>query len=301
MLHVIYRSYGGENSKGRPDYYSKRLCLASFVRAAARIDSDLEVIYLNDGPIPEDCLELMRGTGEILARDPMGLRLSLKTALALPAERGWAPDDLVWFAEDDYLYLPEALVELKAACQAFDDAEYLGLYALIGNIEPNGEPSEDDRIPARLSQEERQVNGRRWRRALSTTSTFGARVAAIAEDRAMMAAAMACGGAFDHTTCLAYQGYRPYPLSHLISAFKSGRGGLWRRAAIAAVRAGSNLYFQIYRLRTSGAKTLFASDPALITHVQTASLAEGAQWELIARETEEWLGARAERPLTPMA
>lgn len=293
MLHVIYRSYGGENTKGRPEYYSKRLCLASFVRAAAQIPSDLEIIYLNDGPIPEDCLELMRGTGEILTGDHMGLRLSMKTALALPAQRGWAPGDLVWFAEDDYLYLPEALLELRAACQTFDDAGYFGLYALIGNIEPNGEPSEDDRIPARLSEEERQVNGRRWRRALSTTSTFGARVAAIAEDRAMMAAAMACGGAFDHTTCLAYQGYRPYPLSHLTKAFKNGGGGLWRRAAVAAARAGFNLYFELYWLSTSGPKTLVAPDPALVTHVQTANLAKGTHWNLLAHDTQEWLDTRA--------
>ena len=31
-LHLIYRLYGGENLKGRPDFYNKRTSLASFLQ-----------------------------------------------------------------------------------------------------------------------------------------------------------------------------------------------------------------------------------------------------------------------------
>jgi hypothetical protein len=36
-LRLVYRSYGGENTKRRPHYYSKVLTLTSFVQAAQRV------------------------------------------------------------------------------------------------------------------------------------------------------------------------------------------------------------------------------------------------------------------------
>ena len=116
MLHLIYRSYGGENRKGRPAFYSKRLALASCIRAFQALEAhepgSAELIFLNDGPIADDLVEMMERSGEVLARPHRGLRASVRASLDLPAARGWAPDDLVWFAEDDYLYKPRALVDL---------------------------------------------------------------------------------------------------------------------------------------------------------------------------------------------
>ena len=62
-VHLVLRSYGGENLKRRPSYYSKLLALTSFVRAASRLP-DAEVIFLNDGPVPPLHLELMERFGE---------------------------------------------------------------------------------------------------------------------------------------------------------------------------------------------------------------------------------------------
>src|SRR5688500_11105973 len=125
MLHVIYRSYGGENRKGRPDFYSKHLTLASLVRAFRELrPGGADLTFLNDGPIPAHLLPLMEHAGEVVNRPHMGLRASVRAALTLPADRSWAPDDLVWFAEDDYLYLPQALTDLVAAAALFPNAEY---------------------------------------------------------------------------------------------------------------------------------------------------------------------------------
>ncbi|GMA38638.1 hypothetical protein [Mobilicoccus caccae] len=33
-VHLVYRSYGGDNDKDRPRWFGKLLCAASFVRAA---------------------------------------------------------------------------------------------------------------------------------------------------------------------------------------------------------------------------------------------------------------------------
>ena len=52
MLHIIYRSYGGENLKNRPDFYSKLVCLYSFIDSVLMIDEEVKLIFMNDGPIP---------------------------------------------------------------------------------------------------------------------------------------------------------------------------------------------------------------------------------------------------------
>jgi hypothetical protein len=91
MLHIIYRSYGGENRKGRPDYYSKILALASLVRSFRQVTpGEAELIFLNDGPIPADRLRLMEASGEVLARSKLGLRGSMQGALALPGATIWS-------------------------------------------------------------------------------------------------------------------------------------------------------------------------------------------------------------------
>ena len=137
-LHVVYRSYGGENTKGRPDFYSKLLALTSFARAVATARRPVEVIFVNDGPIPDDRLRVMRETGEVVLLPGVGNKRSLLTALSMPAARGWPARDVVWFAEDDYLYRADAIDRLIGAADAVSAADYLALYALIGDRPPEG-------------------------------------------------------------------------------------------------------------------------------------------------------------------
>jgi len=295
MLHVVYRSYGGENQKGRPAYYSKVLALASLVRALSEIDGGVEVLYLNDGPIPADRLRLMESSGEVLARSQLGMRGSMQAALALPAQRAWHADDVVWFSEDDYLYQPSALSGLEAAAGAFPEADYFALYALIGNRLPNGQAPVGTPVPAEWQDSEpRLVRGQPWRRALSTTSTFGGRVGAIVEDRPLMHAAMWSGGAWDHTTCLLYQGFQPYPVSTVASSLRdaSGPAELLKRTAVSAARLGLNGY-QAARARLGvPGRLLIAPDPALVTHLESEFMALGTDWTAVARSTRTWYDAR---------
>ena len=289
MLHIITRSYAGENKKGRPDYYSKRLSLLSLIRAFQQLEPGAaELIFINDGPIPEDRLELMKSAGEVVMRSRLGMQGSLRAILELPQVRSWPADDLVWFAEDDYLYKPRAFVDLLAASQAFPKASYFGLYALIGTREPSGKTFEDVvRIPRGWSESDvTLVNGHPWRRALSTTSTFGARVGSLVEDYPMMKRAMYSGGAYDHSMSLMYQGFLPYPARSLLKFLLDRKtpGGLPRRAAICGVRIGLNLYSVMRVLKPSRHRVLVAAEPALITHLETEHLAVGTDWEAVAAQ-----------------
>lgn len=296
MLHIVYRSYGGENQKGRPSYYSKLLALESTIRAFEELPKGAaELIFLNDGPIPGDRLRVMEASGEIIARANLGMRGSIRAGMALPAQRRWKPGDLVWFAEDDYLYLPQAFGDLLKAAELFPQAAYFGLYAQIGDRLPNGNPTDETRVPASWRESEvTLVNGHPWRRGLSTTSTFGARVKPLLEDRRMMDMAMESGGAFDHTTCLMYQGHMPYPMFALTEPLRSTKDAKdWlRRAAISTVRAGLNGYQAMRKVTGSSIRLLVAPEPALSTHLETAYLASGNDWEAVARSTKEWAQAR---------
>jgi hypothetical protein len=291
VIHIVYRSYGGENKKGRPNYYTKLIALLSTIRAFQTLETgSAELIFLNDGPIPADRLNAMKCVGEIIQRSNLGLEGSMKAALALPASRGWKDDELVWFAEDDYLYLPHAFADLLRAAELFPQAAYFGLYAQIGDRLPNGTIT-DERVPKNWKDSQvTMVNGHPWRRALSTTSTFGARVRPLNEDRQLMKAAMASGGAFDHTICLMYQGFTPYSLFALTDPVRSARNAKdWlRRVAISAVRVGLNAYHLTQGLVGGSARILVASEPALSTHLEIPFLAAGNDWESVALSTKEW-------------
>jgi hypothetical protein len=299
VLHIIYRSCGSENAKGRPTYYDKTLCLMSLIRAFENLDKNAaELIFLNDGPIPPDRLALMESTGEVIAHANLGMRGSMRAALAIPIQRAWDPNDLVWFAEDDYLYLPHALSDLAAAAEAYPDAAYFALYALIGLRPPYGGTA-TDRIPKRfpgdgLDRKLTTVNDRIWCQALSTTSTFGGRVKTIEEDRTLMHLAMMSGGAWDHTTCLMYQGYRPYPISSIFHLLRASNGltSALRCAAVSVGLIALNGY-QVARAWTGpGNRLLVAPETALITHLESVFLAEGTDWQSVAKDTRDWTTKR---------
>jgi hypothetical protein len=297
MLHIIYRSYNGENNKDRPAFYSKVVALASCIRAFEGLEAGTaEIIYLNDGPIPADRIRLMERSGEILACSRLGMKGSMRRALAIPYQRAWPADDLIWFAEDDYLYLPQAFKDLVAAATAFPDADYFALYALIDCF-PNGSPSIEYRLrwfPGSWLERRCVVVGDRcWERALSTASTFGGRPRAIVEDRLLMQIAMIYGGAWDHTTCMLYQGLCPFPYVSLVQSLRGSRTvkGFVRNVAVLAARLGLNGYQNVRRWTGSTPRLLIAPAQALATHLETQFLAVGADWNCLAEETQRWLMA----------
>ncbi|HEY2736693.1 MAG TPA: hypothetical protein VGI70_21985 [Polyangiales bacterium] len=290
MLHIVYRSYGGENRKSRPPWYSKLLALGSLLRAKDRLSSPVEILYLNDGPIPPDRLRVMERTGEVIARAKLGNAGSLRLAYALPRTRSWADHDLVWYAEDDYLYRPDALSGYLAAAAVWPEASYFSMYASFG-WRGSGPPvtagtaiHRDTWVPSEWRDSEpRSVEGHPWRRALSTTSTFGGRAGAIAQDETLLNVAMMAGRAFDATTCLLLQGHRPFTLRLIAEPVRESLR--WKSFAISAAR----IAVDAWQLTHRGPKRLLvASEPSLCTHLELPYLALGSDWDALAHACERW-------------
>jgi len=298
-LHILYRSYGGDNAKPRPPFYSKALALKSLLAAQERSGVDTEILFLNDGPVPRDCLDLMTGAGEVIPIRGGSNRRSHRRALRVPRQRGWSASDLVWFSEDDYLYAPDSMQSLVAAAGALPAVDYFCLYA-----SDRFAPTATRRRPAVLAQHRSSgdadavlANGRRWYGTVSTTSTFGCRVGAIREDQWLHRLCSYSGGSWDHTTCLSYQGYQPFPWrrlfasnhhpeygEHLEPDAQSGSASVNFAAGIAAlwaIRSAINL--AALTRRPGRRRLLFAPDPEAATHMEEPYLAPGSCWSEIAR------------------
>ena len=292
MLRVVYRSYGGENKKNRPAFYSKLLALASLVRAAECLGDEVRMTFVNDGPIPAERIALMQSVGEVLTYDRLGMRGSYSTALALARKRGWPEEDLVWFAEDDYLYQPHSLLSLVEGARRLPQADYFGLWASFGFLALDGRTL-PHQTPVPLNWKESApvtVDGQVWRRALSTTSTFGVRMSALRRDYFVLALGHLAGlEAFDHAVCLHYQGERPYPWHRLrrdmVFAGKGSGREKFKHFVIAPVRAAMNLW----SLRRDGSGgQLWCSYPAMCAHMEIGEIPRGHDWLAAANDCARW-------------
>lgn len=289
-LRVVYRSYGGENKKGRPEYYSKLLALTSFVRAVEGTGADL--VFLNDGPVPLDRLRLMRQFGEVLERADLGMRGSYRTALAYPQAAQWASEDLVWFSEDDYLYTPGSFHCLHRAAETLSEVDYFALYAST----PERPAKRDDEPPAHRPAGWKdlppwEVDGQRWVRIYSTTSTFGARVGALTQDIGIFRFCMVPHRTMlrDHDTGLLLQGYEPYSYRELFRG-SVGRPGDGARARLRElVLTPFHLASNLRSHRRAGRRRMMvAADPNLATHMEAGLEALSADWPAVARDTVRW-------------
>ena len=285
-IRVIYRSYGVENSKERPTYFSKALALRSLLRA---VDvAGCEVTFLNDGPVSDEIAGLMDGRGEIITLPRVGLFPSLTAAMRLPLDRGWTDEDVVYFCEDDYLHTPDALVCLQEAAEALT-AEYLALYAALPAERAAGRPEDPThREPRGWKSAEYCVGEQRWMRVLTTTSTFGVRVGALRKDMAIVRQAKLPHKNMyrDWDVGLVYQGYRPYRWADLgRDLMMRTTGSLVQRlrtVVLVPFKAAMNL--RSLR-RPANRHTLMAASPNLATHLESAYLASGRDWEEVARAT----------------
>jgi len=267
-LHVVYRSCGVENRKARPSYYSKDVALASFVCAVRTLDAQPEVIFLNDGDLPVQRLEVMRACGEVLAVRCGSNVSSYRQALRLALHRGWGDDDIVWFAEDDYLYQPDALQILVAGLRALPHGEYFSLYSPMDIADRRRDPGTTT-AGRSMTPDAAVVDATRWLRAVSTTSTFAVRLAALRKDYRLLYACSATGGAWDHTTCLAVQGIQPFPWGHLLRGLlpphRTALPRWGRSVARSAVRMLINLRSA---RRRPNRRILYAAYPLPIWHME---------------------------------
>ena len=289
--HLVYRSYGGENRKRRPDYYSKVLTLTSFVRAASRLPQ-ADIIFLNDGPVPAERLTVMERFGRVvqLADEPRGLRASYRAALLLSTTELWSDDDLVSYVEDDYLFTEDAFLALADAASELPQASYFAMYGDRPDDSDSGLTGTDGLSRHWVPMPDLLVGDRIWFNRASITSTFSARVGAL---RADMPVFLACMRPFrkrflDHETCLIYQGYVPYHGRELLLGlpgdFVPSVRGVVRTVVLVPFRIAMN---RLARHRQD-AHLLYGLTPNEATHLEHPVISPDRDWEAVAVEVTQW-------------
>lgn len=295
-IHLVYRSYGGENFKDRPAYYSKWLTLLSFVRAVERV-AEADVVFVNDGPIPADRLAVMSRAGRVISVGdvPSGMRASYVFALGLPDREGWSDDDTVMFIEDDYLFTDDAFVVLADAVHNLPEADYFSPYGERGDF-----TTPEDRLRFAVPREwhpqpDLTSNGHTWFNQPSTTSTLGARVGVLRKDLDIF---KQCMRPFrkrflDHETCLMVQGAVPYHGWQLVSGlpgdFEPTMRGVVRAAVLIPYRFALNRRAR----RQQQPHLLYAVTPNRATHLEHPVISPDRDWEKVATEVHAWAASSA--------
>jgi hypothetical protein len=168
--------------------------------------------------------------------------------------------DLVCFAEDDYLYLPQALEKAVAFLQRHPEADFLTLFDHADN---------HTKYIHRQRGLEFTEAGHRWHTIASTCLTFMARRAALAETAPVFAT----------------YARKNSDLGLWLALTKTGVLNPW-----ACVRSlGDGLFFAASHLLawrhawryilTGKRRTLWVPTPSLATHLDTRNLAPGVDWD----------------------
>ena len=178
-INFIYRASPGHSKKeSRPDYFDKKNCLVSFLKSVSKLPSNNcgTLIFLNDGDIENSLLALMNSVdSEIINLSGVGNSESLRYAHSLVLTRDWDDGDLIYFAEDDYLYRKEALQYLLNASVDINEADYFTLYD-----HPDRYTRKDD---VRNGLSKVYINRDcHWRTVESTPQSFGVRIKAFKRD-----------------------------------------------------------------------------------------------------------------------
>jgi hypothetical protein len=178
-IHFLYRSAPGDGKPDkRPDFFNKKNCLISFLNSLETLnDSEIgEVIFINDGDLNPEIMSLMNSVkAGIINLNGIGNSESLKFCYKLIEDKKWENSDLIYFAEDDYLYRKEALRFLANAMIDLEKADYFTLYD-----HPDRYTRTDD-ADWGLSKIliSRDCH---WRTVESTPQTFGVRCSVLKKD-----------------------------------------------------------------------------------------------------------------------
>ncbi len=286
MLHLVYRYSGKENKKSRPSYYSKELALLSFLRAADELPADeREIVFVNDAPVAPRIEKIMAGAGEMVNRANLNMHQSYWTAMAQAKARHWSDDDLVYFGEDDYLFQPDAFISLVETARKMHCSSYFALYASRDNVEPSGAIVPPKRQAPQRPGEDVMAAGHVWKPALSTTSSFAAYVRDLRRDQWLHKLAPLGGGAWDHVISLVHKGTRPFRWAEVFQPFVRHEHGWVFAFKLAGLRGLLNLSALSRQFRWS---QLMAPGIALATHMESAHMALGVEWESVATDTAIW-------------
>lgn len=266
-LHAVYRSAPGGNRKARPPFYSKEIALRSFTAAADELP-DGERIFVNDGEIPAAQRSLIEATAtEVIQLGGVGNARSYRACLALTDARSWSDDDIVYFAEDDYLYAPDAFRRLVAAVEQIPGGAYFTLYDHPDYYSMRAHRN----YTLRRRRSARQVGNVGWRQVRSTCLTYAARVGAIRRD------------SWVHYLC----SRDGIPLDYPIWSIVEGAGGFVVPRLLKPAPRPDEL--RILRRHVgrlvyghSRRNPLYACRPGLATHLENAGLSPGRDWADVA-------------------
>ncbi|RBY87387.1 hypothetical protein [Blastococcus sp. TF02A-26] len=283
-LQVLYRTHPGSNTKSRPSWFDRRAAWESLTASLAAVEHSAVTVVV-DGGLPRELVEAIgREHRQVTVRGGRA-STSFRCALAVGREISrTAPDDtLVWFAEDDYLYRPDAMPSLVAAVGALPDVDYFTLFTPDDSAWHASHPSQPDhRVPA-LPGGPVHAGGHRWQRIAKTTSTFGVRARALRSDRWLLDLGSRVGAPFDTATWHALQRLRPFPWRHLLSDLDpaASRRGTAKVVAKPAMRAVLNTAGLVSRPRV-----LVAPVDDLAVHMEVEHLSGGTDWAALARQVE---------------
>jgi hypothetical protein len=250
-LRLIYRAAPGGNRKRRPDWFSKWVCLGSFLRAVEQLPpGSADVMFYCDGPLAEEVTSAMTRFGKVEVLDRLGNSKSYLHALAAVTDPSLPAHDGIYFIEDDYLHLPDALTSLSAALAEAAPRSYLTLYD-----HPDRYARTDDlRPPGRAAE---LLGGQHWVRVESTNMTFATTVGTLRRDRIL------------HWGFARYTGY-PHDRA------------LWRTVLGLGLRRPLRWVI--------GRRSLLGAVPTLATHGDDGMLAPTVDWADVAASTRAWMG-----------
>lgn len=283
-LAVYYRVYAGNNLKSRPDWYDRRVCLRSLQETLAQSGVVVRFTFVSDGPFPDDLAPLVRPEDRTVHITGGSSAKALRRCydVARSAARYDAADTLYWFAEDDYLYRPEAMRQLVAAAQTLPTTDYLALYVPDDSEWHATHPSQPYRAVPEVEQLRADVEGVPWHRTRQTTCTYGVRRGTLLADAWLLKLGSMAGGMWDAATWATVQRVEPYPWRYVLrdpAGYWSVRG-VGKVVAKPAMRVLLNL---IARFVPRPRRSLVAPEGNLAMHLETELVPAGAGWESLGR------------------
>lgn len=177
MIKIIYRTSNSEKPEVRPKYYNKVSCFQSLIKAIEEYPGSINLLTVYDGELEnKELIQLAKNSGSF--KNIMFKKNSESFRYAYECALNYKSDTIVYFVEDDYFHLSDAIKELKNAFNKIGP-DYLTLYDHPVRY------AEDYKFGLDLptNQQIYFAGNHHWRYQESTCMTFAAKVKTLKEDK----------------------------------------------------------------------------------------------------------------------
>lgn len=263
-LIVFYRVVFAQNTKDRPPFFDKAVCLLSCLRAAEAAGAELRFVV--DGPVSDEWTAFLGRFGEVSALPGLGNSGSYLETIRRAAR---ADADWVYLCEDDYLHQPDAFLRLGELLDEVPGVRWVSLYE-----HPNAYRA------GRLGGADREdyvffAAGTHWRTISSTCMTYAAPVESLGRTLPL------------HETISA----DPFPSDFLWWQTVQGPIGRTVGSRNVVPRRRARVLKALARrgvLRRGTERRLVSPIPSLATHLDEGVEALGVDWAAVAADTRAW-------------